>query len=488
MSGPHQAPARAATIIIPTTGDRGALLALSVPTVLAQSVSDIEVFIVGDGVSDAARSTIRELQADPRVRFFDAPEKDVGRGERRRHAILGEARGRIVCYLCDRDLMLPHHVETLDRVLRDADFAHTLRFGIREQGTLSFDLIVDITCPVERAKLVRAHGLIPLSLVGHTLAMYRRLPEGWRATPPDVATDTYMWEQFIAEPTCRTAASIEPTILYFKRGDHPGLPVADRAREIAPWAERIREPGWWVRFREGVRDAAIADRARLGRERRAAEDRALKRWVKRKLPHASAWLRGHSSLVEIARWAVGRLRELRPARSPGPSARAPEGAPGAAKLARAARVPSHLESLVGRPNVFAVETAEITSRIRIEVGWIFAEPGTGPRASVYAFGDEIMRLDCFADDLAHMHMNLAHAIRVRSGSARMMFPPGTVHDHVARATFELQHNLRYALATHRDRRVRRLYIAPEHLAKTAAWMRERMEALVANPPSSGSAG
>jgi len=141
------------------------------------------------------------------------------------------------------------------------------------------------------------------------------------------------------------------------------------------------------------------DTCRLGRERRGAEHDQLKRWVAQKLGHASGWSE-HSSLTEIARWAVRRERELRPPPSP--------------------RVPTHLESLVGRPNVFAMESAAITSCIRIEVGWILAELGSGPRASVYAFGDELVRLDCFTGGFAHMHLNLAQALRVRVGAARMM--------------------------------------------------------------------
>ena len=230
-----------ATVILPTTGDRGALLELSVPTVLNQSVRELELFIAGDGVSDAARATIRHLMAaDPRIRFFDHP-KDTRRGELRRHAMLQEARGRIVGYLCDRDLMLPHHVETLERLLTTADFAHTLRFGITPEGGTQFLHTLDVSDPQDRARLNEVDLLIPLSFAGHTLDMYRRLPHGWRATPPGVPTDRYMWEQFLEHPNCRAAVSFEPTVLYFKRGDHPGWPVARRAdrqrpRAAAPWA------------------------------------------------------------------------------------------------------------------------------------------------------------------------------------------------------------------------------------------------------------
>jgi len=439
-----------ATVIIPTTGCRGALLALSVPTVLAQTVSAIEVFIVGDGVSDAARATIRALAADPRVRFFDAP-KDARRGERRRHAILAEARGRIITYLCDRDLMLPNHIEVMDGLLRDADFGHTLNFGIAPDGGLYFHRELDITDAVGRAE----HGPNvgpPLSFVGHTRAMYHRLPEGWRATPPDTFTDLYMWAQFLADPTCRARMSIEPTILYFKRGDHPGLPVAERARELALWTERMREPGWHASFREHVRDLAMADRSRFVSQLR----RAVQRWAGRRFPHALSWLRQHRSADALAAWVVETASKKLRARKPEPPA-----------LTQA-----------GRPNVLGLESIAVTPALRLEVCWINAALGSGPRASVYTFGDELMRLDCFASGNAHMHLNMTQTqMPSANGVPRLHFQPGDLNAYITRAAFELEYNLAFALATHRDRRVRALTAPPERLTQAANWMRERMERL-----------
>src|SRR5882724_7051582 len=117
-------PSLTATIIIPTSIDRGPTLTLAVESVLRQTVRDLEVFIIGDGVHAVTREAARALeQADARVRFFDHP-KHARRGEPYRDEALQTARGRVVCYLCDRDLYLPDHVETMDGLLKEADFAH----------------------------------------------------------------------------------------------------------------------------------------------------------------------------------------------------------------------------------------------------------------------------------------------------------------------------------------------------------------------------
>ena len=62
-----------ATVLIPTH-EHGPLLAYSVRSALAQTVRDLEVLIVGDGVDDATRNAASEMAAlDPRVVFFDFP-------------------------------------------------------------------------------------------------------------------------------------------------------------------------------------------------------------------------------------------------------------------------------------------------------------------------------------------------------------------------------------------------------------------------------
>ena len=90
------------------THDHGRLLFSAARCALDQTVADLELFIVGDGVPDVTREVVAELD-DERVRFFDNP-KAPSRGEVLRRAALAEAGGEIVCYLADDDLWMPHHV------------------------------------------------------------------------------------------------------------------------------------------------------------------------------------------------------------------------------------------------------------------------------------------------------------------------------------------------------------------------------------------
>lgn len=237
-----------ATVLIPTTGDRGLLLPMSVGSVLSQTVQDLEVFIIGDGVNEDTRRVVHDLMVqDDRIRFFDHP-KDASRGEVYRHAALEQATGAIVCYLCDRDLMLRHHVATLHRLLRTWDFAWTAAVSPRA-GMKQLPLWrPPVQASRRRAAVLSGTGGIALSCVGHTLAIYRRLPYGWRTTPPGVPTDLYMWQQFFGDGSCRATTTSETTILYFRRGEHPGLPTPQRGIELAAWYEKLTTPGWQDRF------------------------------------------------------------------------------------------------------------------------------------------------------------------------------------------------------------------------------------------------
>ena len=131
-----------ASVLIPTH-KHAATLPFAVKTVQQQGINDIEILIVGDGVNDQLRATIKELQTgDRRIKFFDMP-KGPRHGEIHRDAVLRQAQGRIVCYQCDDDLWLPGHLQAMEAALESADFVGAMQvdveLGDRLRGYL-FDL------------------------------------------------------------------------------------------------------------------------------------------------------------------------------------------------------------------------------------------------------------------------------------------------------------------------------------------------------------
>ena len=246
-----------ASIVIPTTGDRGPVLQYSVGSALRQTIDDLEVLVIGDGADNSTKAAIAELiEVDGRVRFFDFP-KHERRGEPNRHTVLTQhARGRVIAYMCDRDLLLPNHVAELVGLLDDADLAHTLRFSVAEDGTFEFTHALDLRDPRQRAEHRTALSFLPLSFAGHTADAYRRLPYGWRTTPPTAATDRYMWSQFLDQPWCRVTANAQPTALRFSRGRYPGPGTEARRRELVNWAARLDDP---EQLRRDIQEALWSD-------------------------------------------------------------------------------------------------------------------------------------------------------------------------------------------------------------------------------------
>jgi len=113
-----------ASVVVPTH-DRAATLASAIDSIQRQSIADIEILIVGDGVSQQVRSIARKLAAsDSRVVFLDWP-KAPGRGGRNRDRAVNLTRGERIFYCDDDDLFLPHHVETLGAALDDSECADT---------------------------------------------------------------------------------------------------------------------------------------------------------------------------------------------------------------------------------------------------------------------------------------------------------------------------------------------------------------------------
>lgn len=252
----------AATIVVPTH-DHGPLVGFAVHSALQQTVGDLEVFVMGDGVTPETRAAIESLRReDSRVRFFDHP-KGPRLGEHYRHAALAEARGAIVTYLGDDDLYLPNHVETVRAALAGADFAAAFNLVVPPDGPVRIKPSIDVTREDAHAHML-AHpdDGIGLSRISHTLAAYRRLPHGWRTTPAGLMTDRYMVAQFFEQPWLRAVNVDAPTVIRF-----PSRPRADwsldrRAAETSAMLERLRDPAWRAALAEKVRRRQERDRSR----------------------------------------------------------------------------------------------------------------------------------------------------------------------------------------------------------------------------------
>jgi glycosyltransferase involved in cell wall biosynthesis len=277
----------AATVIIPTH-NHVAPLALSIGSVLEQSFQDFELFVVGDGVGDATRALVTNMAAsDSRIRFFDFA-KGPRKGESHRHQALAHAGGRFVAYLGDDDYWMPNHLATLDALLSDADFGHTMHIGVDAQGAL-FAISADLENPqLRRRMLTELHSRFDLTFGGHTLEAYRRLPYGWRTTPADFPfTDLYMWRQFLAQPWCRAKSAMIPTAICTQTHRRPNLTDCERGEDLAHWRTEIARPD----FREQLWRTITESFAREAIRNELAAYGYVE-WALRKLLHSAERVTG----------------------------------------------------------------------------------------------------------------------------------------------------------------------------------------------------
>ena len=155
------------TVMIPTY-NHTETIRRSIASVQNQSVQDYELFIVGDGAPNETDRIIEDIQKrDNRIRYFPH-KKDPAQGEIYRHQALQEANGAIVCYLSDDDLWLPTHLETMQTILKESDFAHTLHVDVKINGEISANG-GDLSSQITRDRMLYTKwNFFGLSVTGHT--------------------------------------------------------------------------------------------------------------------------------------------------------------------------------------------------------------------------------------------------------------------------------------------------------------------------------
>ena len=96
------------SVILPTY-NRASLLPRAVESVLSQTFSNWELFIVDDGSTDETPAVVRSYLADPRIHFLK--KKHEGSAGKSRNAGMRLAKGKYVAFLDDDDLFLPEKLK-----------------------------------------------------------------------------------------------------------------------------------------------------------------------------------------------------------------------------------------------------------------------------------------------------------------------------------------------------------------------------------------
>ncbi len=239
------------SVIIPVY-NRADDLARSVGSVLAQSCQDFEIVVVDDGSNDDPKSALDAL-GDPRIRLVRQGNKG---GAAARNRGFDEARGRFVALLDSDDRFLPHHLETMRRMLEASENTVGYARMVVDRGDgVSLIKPPRAIAPGEHMAtyLLCDRGFVPTITVVAERETVRRIrySENWRA-----AEDTdFAIRLFLAG-------------LRFKMADEPGAVWNDeynpnrtsagrKGARLIPWLEQLR-PHIPVKAYYGGRGWAIA--------------------------------------------------------------------------------------------------------------------------------------------------------------------------------------------------------------------------------------
>jgi glycosyl transferase family 2/uncharacterized protein DUF7024 len=248
------------TILLPVIRPP-AMLPFVIDTVLAQSVTDFELFVVGDGAPEATIACARSYAArDPRVKVFPFP-KGAGCGEAHRHTALAQARGRFVAHIGDDDLWFPNHLEELEKLLTEADFGHLIHVEVRPDG--SYEVLPSnlASAKFRQRILDEVFNTLGDTVTGYRLDAYRSLPEGW-APPPEMAfPDLKMWRKFLCRDNLSFGTRAVVTALIFADQKRLGMSLG-RLHDPLERAEIVQ--GAWRSVVEDLVHAEDDRRARLG--------------------------------------------------------------------------------------------------------------------------------------------------------------------------------------------------------------------------------
>jgi len=124
------------TVII-ATYNKSKALHFAIKSVLWQTFSDYECWVIGDACTDDSERVVNNF-ADPRLKWFNLPQNS-GYQSAPNNEGLRRANGRYIAYLNHDDLWLPDHLSIGVNALQEsgADFAYSIMEAISDQGNFA---------------------------------------------------------------------------------------------------------------------------------------------------------------------------------------------------------------------------------------------------------------------------------------------------------------------------------------------------------------
>lgn len=234
------------SVLVPTH-DHASTLGRAVASALRQTVQDVEVIIIGDGVTEAVRDVALTLQRDDaRVRFLDLPKGDH-HGELHRHTAIEQSTGEVIAYLCDDDLLMPEHLADMLALLAEHDLAQSLNGYVDPSGDIGI-YVGRLDDPVYVTRLLdpaKRFNFVGITGTAHTRAFYERAAAPWETTPADAFPDQHQWRRMLvggAPARATTSDRLTVIALPTSQGGRDTWSPEQRAAELERWEQITLSP------------------------------------------------------------------------------------------------------------------------------------------------------------------------------------------------------------------------------------------------------
>jgi glycosyltransferase involved in cell wall biosynthesis len=161
--------------IVVATFNRGRHIIPTIEAALDQTVTDFELLIVGDGVTDD--TLVQVPREDPRLRVIELTTLNSGSQSMPNNAGIAAARGRYVAYLGHDDIWMPDHLANLAQIFMKTGCDVAVA-GCAYHGPPGTDLLL-VTGLFKDSSAARRH-FFPPSSFAHRLSLASQIG-GWRA-------------------------------------------------------------------------------------------------------------------------------------------------------------------------------------------------------------------------------------------------------------------------------------------------------------------
>jgi len=228
-----------ASVIVPTH-DRAATLDLTVASICAQSIADVEILLALDGATDEVRALAQRLAAaDPRIIVLDL-KKAPGRGSANRDLAVERARSERIFYSDDDDPWLEDHVATLGPMLDEAHVAYSPVLSLAPSGAVHSAFI-----DYQRADLKALLNAGKLKLTFDTHFAHRRSTyfDSGRPWAVDVDRPVYNLLTALTAPHVIWKAAAAPTALSIHGVPRRHWSATRRRDELQSWTKKLAESG-----------------------------------------------------------------------------------------------------------------------------------------------------------------------------------------------------------------------------------------------------